>query len=143
MAAMTIPSTRSTDLGSRYGGPSPATRVVAVAVVAGLVLSGLGFLGWAVFSTSTPQVQSRVTAFSFPSQHEAVARITVERTSEDTAATCVLTAIADDHSVVGERRITVDSGPTTQVLDVSIETERVATTVDTQGCTAPGQTRPR
>ena len=140
---MTSPSTSTDDLGSRYGGPSPVVRMVALAVVAGLVLSGIGFLGWAVLSTSTPEVQSQVTGFSFPSEHEAVVVITVERDAEDTAATCVLTAIASDHSVVGQRQLVVDSGPTRQVLQVSIETERVATTVDTQGCTAPGQSRPR
>jgi len=140
---MTIPSTSAQDLGSRYGGPSRAMRVVAIAVVAGLVLSGIGFLGWAVLSTSTPEVQSKVTAFSFPSEHEAVATITVKRAGQDTVATCVLTAVSADHAVVGQREIIVSSGPTEQTLQVSIETERVATTIDTQGCTAPGQERPR
>ena len=141
---MPSPATSSaTDLGARYGAPSRPLRLVAIVIVAALVLAGLGFVGWAAFSTSTPQVQSRLTFFAFPGEHLAVADITVSRESTSTVATCVLTAIADDHSVVGQQEVTVRSGPRSQTLRVRIETERKATTVDSPGCTTPDQSRPR
>ena len=121
-------------------------RVVAIVVVAGLVLSGLGLprLG-GLLDQHARRCSRSVTAFSFPSRARGGrAGSRVERASEDTAATCVLTAIADDHAVVGEREITVDSGPTTQVLDVSIETERRGHDRRHAGLhRTPEQTRPR
>jgi len=132
-----------TDLATRYGGPSRSMRVIALLVVAGLALGGLGFVGWAAFSTSTPEVQSRLTSFSFPDEHHAVARLTVVRDDESTVATCALTALAEDHAIVGVKQVVVDSGPTQQVLTIEIETERPATAVDSPGCTTADQPRPR
>ena len=136
-------SSQTPDLNARYRGPSTGMRVVALVLIVGLALSGLGFVGWAFLFTSTPEVQSRLTQFTFNGENQAVARLTVVRETETTQATCLLTALAEDHTVVGERQILVNSGPTEQVVTVTIETERRATAIESRGCTTPAQSRPR
>ena len=54
-------------------------------------------------------------------------------------ARCVVRALADDHSVVGEVAFTPVDGRN----EVVIRTERRATSADLVGCTAEGQSRPR
>ena len=132
-----------TDLEMRYRGPGRAHRMVALVLVAALVLGGVGLLGWTVFFYSNPQVQSRMTAFGFPDDHSAVANLTVVRTDQFVDATCRLRAIAEDHTVVGEVTVPVTDGPAEQSIQVTIRTERRATSVESIGCTAPDQPRPR
>jgi len=134
---------RVTDLQERYGSPRRTTRVIALVVIVALVASGVGFLGWAVFSESTPSVTSQLSAWHVESDHLVVANLTVGRESEFTKASCVLQALAEDHSVVGQVTVPVTDGPTTQSLRVEIRTERRATSVEPIGCTAPDQPRPR
>jgi hypothetical protein len=131
------------DLAQRYAGPSRGQRAVAAVLVAALVLAGAGFLGWAVVVHSNPQVQSRLTSFDVRDEHTALATFTVSRKASDTAATCRLQAVAEDHAVVGEETAQVTDGPAEQSLQVSVPTERRATTVELLGCTAPDQPRPR
>jgi hypothetical protein len=131
------------DLEQRYRGPGRVQRAVALVVVAGLVLSGVGFLAWSVVFASNPEVTSRLTTFTVTGDHRAFATITVARDSEFTEATCRLEAVATDHSVVGVADVPVVDGPRTQGLKVEVRTSRRATGVQLLGCTAPGQQRPR
>ena len=131
------------DLAQRYRGPSGVQRVVALAVIAALVVSGVGLLAWTVIFESSPSVRSQLTAFKVKDEHEAVATMTVVRKSEFTKATCRLQAISADHAVVGEVDRPVFDGPENQTLQVELRTERRATSVDLIGCTAPDQSRPR
>ena len=57
------------------------------------------------------------------------------------AASCTLRAFAEDHSTVGELRWT--PGPASGREELTIRTERRATSVEGVGCTAQGQSRPR
>jgi hypothetical protein len=132
-----------TDLAERYRGPSRASRVVALVVIVALVASGIGVLGWSVFSYGTPEVTSKLTRYEVLDEHTAVADFTVTRTSAFTEARCTLTAVAADHGVVGEVVVPVVDGPEEQALRVEVRTERRATTVDLLGCTTPDQARPR
>jgi len=131
------------DLSERYGTTSRRQRVIATVLIVLLAASSIGFVGWAALFHSTPEVQSRLTYFQFPDDHTAVARLTVVRDDENTIATCILTAVAEDHTTVGESDVTVTTGPLTQEVEVSMPTERRATTVTTDGCTSAGQSRPR
>jgi hypothetical protein len=133
-----------TDLATRYGRqPSKARRSLAVAAVVVLAVVGAGWLAWAAVSHSTPAVRSQLVAFQVRSEHEVTAHVTVVREAEDTAASCRLRAVAEDHAVVGELTVEVDQGGATQTISPSIRTERRATSVELVGCTAPGQSRPR
>lgn len=131
------------DLEARYGTTSRRRRMVALVLITLLAVSSIGFVGWAAILQSSPQVQSRLTFFAFPSENLAVARMTVVRDTQSTIATCELTAYSSDHTVVGTTEITVTTGATTQVIEVQIPTERRATSVGTDGCLSPGQSRPR
>jgi hypothetical protein len=132
-----------TDLAARYGRASRSGRRVGIAVAVVVAVAATGWLVWATVSHSTPAVRSQLVAFEVRSEHQVTARLTVVRQAEDTDASCRLRAVAEDHAVVGELTVEVDSGSRTQTVRPSIRTERRATTVELVGCTAPGQARPR
>jgi hypothetical protein len=132
-----------TDLANRYGAPSALRRRALLALVVVIAVAGLSWLAWVVVYQSTPKVQSDLTSFTVPDDHTVTASVTVVRSAADVVATCSLRAISEDHSIVGETTTVVDSGARTQRIEVSIRTERRATTVDLKGCTAPGQAEPR
>jgi hypothetical protein len=112
--------------------------------VAGATLAvALGWLLWAAFLHSTPQVQSKFIGFSATSDTEVTATIMVSRDAPDTPATCRLEALGEDHSTVGEISVTVDSGPKEQVIEVTLRTEQQAAGVTLVGCTTPDQVHPR
>ncbi len=133
-----------TDLAGRYGSPRRTQRMTLVAVVVALAVAGLAWLLWAGLGMSNPLVQSQLVSFSAPHPHSVTARVTVARRDSDVVANCVLRAAAADHSVVGELTFTVGpGGPAKTTQDQVVRTERVATSVELLGCTAPGQKRPR
>jgi hypothetical protein len=132
-----------TDLQERYGSPRRTQQVVALVLVVALVGSGVSFLAWAVLFQSSPSVTSQLSAWDVRDEHLVVANLTVGRESQFTEASCRLRAIAEDHTVVGEAVVPVTDGPEKQSLQVEIRTERLATSVEKIGCTAPDQPRPR
>ena len=131
------------DLAYRYGLPGRTNRLVAGVLVGALVVGAMGFLGWTILFHGDPQVQSQVRAFDVVSEHEAQVQLQVVRENRTTEAVCRLQALAEDHAVVGEVTLPVTDGDETQTLQLSIRTERRATTVTSSGCTTPDQPRPR
>jgi hypothetical protein len=131
-----------TDLTQRYGGP-PRTRYVTLGVVIALVAAGLGWFVWAGIAYIHPQVASQLLGFTVDSPTQLTARIQVDRATEGTQATCLVQAIAVDHSIAGEVSVPVSSGPRSQTLSVAIRTEQPGTAAKLIGCTAAGQPRPR
>jgi hypothetical protein len=132
-----------TDLAERYGTASRGQRWVVSAAAAVAALVVLVFVVWSFLDEADPEVRSQLTSYDVPGPHEATAELTVVRASPDVVATCRLRALAADHSVVGETEVTVGSGPERRAVEVTLRTEREAVTVASDGCTAPGQTRPR
>ena len=132
-----------TDLQERYRTPRATTRVVALVLIVALVGSGISFLAWAVLFHGDPKVTSQLASWDIRDDHRVVASIAVDRESQFIEASCRLRAVAADHTVVGEVTVPVTDGPEQQSLEVEIRTERLATTVENLGCTAPDQPRPR
>jgi cytoskeletal protein RodZ len=126
-------------LTDRYAAPPAWRRPVTIAAVVVVALVGLGWLAWAAYVESNPKVQSQLVTFHVVDQHSATARIDVRLASGTTGASCTVEALAADHSVVGELHFT----PTAGTNDVTIRTDRMATSVDVPGCVAHGQDRPR
>lgn len=121
-----------------YGSDKPRATgtVVVIAGVVGALF--LAWLAWAAIFHSTPEVASRLTAFEFRGATTALATVEVDL-DEALGADCVVQAIAEDHTVVGEQHF----APVQGVNTVVIRTERQATSVALVGCTAQGQERPR
>jgi len=131
--------TQPTDLADRYGAPAPWRRRATVAVCVVLVAAFLGWLGWTIWDQSTPQVRSDIVGYKVVDEHLATATVEVRLADDDVVASCTLRAYAEDHTVVGEWVFTPVDGQSEQ----DVRTERLATSVELLGCTAPGQTRPR
>jgi hypothetical protein len=129
-------------LSDRYGAPAPWRRR---ALVAGCVVVALAFgvwLGWSTLSHSTPDVESELVGFDTVDEHTSTAVVEVDFESDDVVATCLLRALAEDHSVVGELSFTAQADDGSR-YEESVRTERLATSVELVGCTTPDQPRPR
>ena len=128
----------TTDLAERYGAPSPVRRRLAVAAIGLVVVVLAGWLAWTTLFHATPAVESQLAAYDIVDDNRATALVSVSL-EDGTVASCTLRAFADDHSTVGELAFEPVDGRN----DVTIRTERLATSVTLLGCTAPGQPRPR
>ena len=130
-------------MAGRYGGQSTRRRrtVILAAGVVGVL--ALAWLAWAGWSQSTPDVESNLQSFGVVDNHSVEATVVVDLRSEGVTASCLVRAVGTDHSVVGERNfeVTGDSGASRH--DVTVRTERRATSVEMVGCTSPDQSRPR
>jgi hypothetical protein len=134
-----------TDLAERYGRGSGSRRrtnaVLAVAALAGVALVAVTL--WAFVVQADPDVRSTLRTYDVVSENEVRAELVVTRASPGVRATCRLHAVAQDHSTVGRIEEVVEAGEETQVLAVTIPTERRAVGVVSDGCTTPDQKRPR
>jgi hypothetical protein len=118
-------------LADRYGRPSPTRRRVLLALV-GLVVAAFGaWVVWVVLLHGSPEVSAGIQGYDVVDEHTATAVVDV-RLEEGVAATCVVRASAEDKTTVGELSFT----PTDGRNEVTVRTERLATTVDLVGCTA-------
>jgi hypothetical protein len=126
----------------RYGAPAPWRRRALVAASVVVALAFGGWLAWTATSHSTPDVESELIGFDTVDEHTSTAVVQVEFGSDDVEATCLLRALAEDHTVVGELSFpaTPDEG---RRYEVTIRTERLATAVERVGCTTADQARPR
>jgi hypothetical protein len=131
-----------TDLmADRYGrGRRRRWPLVGVVVLA---VAGLAWVAWAFWEQGTPKVTSSLTTSEI-SEHSAQVTLSVRLSGTDVRPTCVVRAYAEDHTPVGELSFRVDDPPSRSFsVTRTIRTERRATAVDSVGCTAPGQQRPR
>ena len=131
--------TQSTDLADRYGAPAPWRRRALIAGSVVVAAAFLGWLGWTIWDQSTPQVRSDIVGYKVVDEHLSTATVEVRLADDDVVASCTLRAYAEDHTVVGEWVFTPVDGQSEQ----EVRTERLATSVELLGCTAPGQSRPR
>jgi uncharacterized protein DUF4307 len=130
------------DLGDRYGAPAPWRRRAVVTASAALAIVFLAWLAWAVYEHSTPQVTSELETYSVVDDHSVTAVVVVSLDNADVKASCTVRALAEDHTNVGELTFTPDPDKGKRQVE-TIRTERRATSVESVGCTAPGQDRPR
>jgi hypothetical protein len=130
-------------MSDRYGTDSPGRRrlVIAVSGVVGVV--ALAWVAWAAWFQSTPDVQSALRTFDVVNAHSVKASLAVSTKNEDVKASCLVRAIGSDHSVVGELNFQITGVNGTVHRNVTLRTEREATTVEMVGCTTKGQSRPR
>ena len=127
-----------TDLADRYGTPSPVRRRVVTLVLATVAAAFVGWLAWTAWFHSSPAVESELASFDIVDDNRATAVLEVDL-EDDVVASCRVRAFADDHMIVGELAFEPVDGRN----EVTVRTERRATSVERIGCTAPGQPRPR
>ncbi|CUR55160.1 conserved hypothetical protein [metagenome] len=135
-----------TDLADRYGTSRRGLRpAVVVAGVLGAVF--LAWLAWSAWSFSTPEVRSELVGYEVVSEHEATAKVDIRISDPEVRGACTVRAFAADHTVVGELPFAVpgpdDVDRDGGLMEISIRTERRATSVGELGCTTPDQVRPR
>ena len=129
-------------LDERYGAPSPLRRRLLVVATVALALVFLGWLAWTVAGHTRTQVTSELEGFSVVDDSTVSAVLVVSLHDDEVEASCRLRAFAEDHTTVGELSFTPDiTAGRRQVVE--IRTERRATSVESLGCTADGQKRPR
>ena len=134
---------RTDPVADRYGTPSPLRRR-AIIVGSGVVgVLALAWLAWAAWFQGTPEVQSSLRSFEVVDTHTVTADVAVKPRSDEVSASCLVRAFSEDHSVVGELNFKVSGVSGTTQQQVTLRTEREATSVELVGCTAPGQSRPR
>jgi hypothetical protein len=129
-------------IAQRYGAPAPWRRRALVSASVALAVVFLVWLAWSVYEHATPQVTSELETFSVDDDHTVTAVLVVSLDSSDVKASCTLRAYAEDHTTVGELTFTPDPSKGRRQVQ-TIRTERRATSVESIGCTAPGQDRPR
>ena len=130
-------------MAGRYGDQTPRRRRAVILASGVIGVLALAWLAWAGWSQSTPDVESNLQSFEVVDSHSVEATVVVDIRSEGVTANCLVRAVGTDHSVVGERNfeVTGDSGASRH--DVTLRTERRATSVELIGCTSPDQSRPR
>ncbi len=129
-------------MAERYGVPSAWRRRALVGACAVLVLVFGVWLAWTAYDHSTPSVTSELEGFSVEDDHSVTAVLVVALDAADVKASCTLRAYAEDHTTVGELTFTPDPSLGRRQVQ-TIRTDRRATSVESLGCTAPGQDRPR
>jgi hypothetical protein len=138
-----VSDVKTDGVADRYGTPSPARRH-AIIIASGVVgVLALAWLAWAAWFQSTPDVQSSLRSFDVVDNHSASAVVAVKPRSKDVSASCLVRAFGEDHSVVGELNFKVAGVSGTTLREVTLRTEREATSVELVGCTAGDQSRPR
>jgi hypothetical protein len=132
-------------LTERYGSPSPVARRALVLLVAVLAAASLAVLAWLIFGGGHSSVRSGLVTWDVLDEHTVTTRVDVRLEGDDAVATCLLRAVAEDHTVVGELHFDVRAADLedTTVLEREIRTERRATSVEMVGCTTQDQQRPR
>ncbi|GEP34948.1 hypothetical protein NSZ01_27160 [Nocardioides szechwanensis] len=126
----------------RYGAPRPGRRRAVIAVSVVVALAFLAWLAWTTWEHANPSVDSELVSFDIVDEHTATAVLQVEFSDDDIEASCMLRALAEDHSSVGDLSFTPDPDEGDR-FEVTIRTERRATSVESVGCLAEGQSRRR
>ncbi len=124
-------------MAQRYGRRGPGRGVIVLGVV--VAVTFLGWLGWATWVHATPEVGSELVGYSVIDDHASTARVDVALHTDADDVRCLVRATSVDHTPVGE----LSWVPTDGRNDVTIRTERRATSVELVGCTTPRQARPR
>ncbi|WP_372736570.1 DUF4307 domain-containing protein [Nocardioides sp.] len=129
-------------LSQRYGVPADSRRPTLIVVALVLTVVFGGWLTWVIIDVTQAPVTSKLETFSILDDSTVTATLVVILADRDVEATCRLRALAEDHSTVGELAFTPDPDAGSRQV-VEIRTERRASAVQSLGCTAPGQPRPR
>lgn len=91
----------------RYGTASPRRRAVLIVATSVLAIVFLGWLGWVAWFHSDPPIEAEVVSFNIVDDQRVDVRLATRFRDVDVDGSCLLRATALDHTVVGERNVTV------------------------------------
>lgn len=122
----------------RYGTGHPRRRIVLIVASAVLGVTFISWLAWAAWFHSDPAIDATLTSYEVTGDHEARARVTARFRDADVEGSCLLRATARDHTVVGERNVTVAELRRSRGDWIPVRTEREATSVELVSCREAG-----
>ena len=129
-------------LDERYG--RNHRRQWPVVVVSVIVAALAAWVVWAFNAQIHPKVTSGLTGYTIDNAQQSTATFDVVRANGSVQATCIVQALASDHSTVGQLAKIIPLGsPTKATFTVTIKTTRKAFAINWLGCTAPGQNTPK
>lgn len=121
-------------MAERYGASSVPRRRTAIGAVVVLAAVSLAWLVWAAWVHATPAVSAELHSYDVVSPHEVAVVIDVRRQSPDEVQ-CLVRALAEDHSTVGEQVVHVPAGQVGDVrFEATVRTDREATTALVSDC---------
>src|SRR4051812_10789795 len=89
-------------LSERYAAPPAGRRPTTIAMVVVVAAAALAWLTWASIAQATPKVESDLVGYDVVDAHSTTARVDVTVHDADSHPTCIVQALASDHSIVGE-----------------------------------------
>ena len=107
------PVSATSTLGDRYGTARPRRRWLVIAAAALVAVAFLGWLAWVVWAQSTPAVDSELLGFAIVDDDHAATAFVSVALGDGVEARCVVRALAEDHSLVGELTFAPRTGATT------------------------------
>ncbi len=121
-----------TDLSTRYGTRSRRPWIFPLAVAIAIAVAVV----WVIWvATADKPFQARVYGYEVTGEHATTVKLDIHR-PEPVKLECTVYAQADDHSIVGEKTLTIPASPKKTIrLTTSISTERKAVTGVLKGCT--------
>lgn len=121
-------------LAERYGVASRRRRLPLLVSGAVVGLALLGWVGWAAWLQSTPEVGGRPASFNVVSTHRVLVVVDVVR-RDGGSVTCTVSAQAVDHVTVGEDDVTIATGRSGEAqTTIALRTDREATSVTVTDC---------
>lgn len=91
----------------RYGTARPRRRVVLIIATSLLAIVFLGWLAWVAWVHSDPAIEAEVQAYDVVDEHQVKVRLASRFRDDDVEGSCLIRATALDHTIVGERNVTV------------------------------------
>ncbi len=119
----------------RYGTASPGRRAVLIVATSVLAIVFLGWLGWVAWFHSDPAIEAEVVSFAVVDDQRVDVRLATRFRDDSVDGSCLLRATALDHTVVGERNVTVAELRAADGDWIPITTFNRANSVDMIRCT--------
>ena len=121
-----------TDLSTRYG--TRARRPWILPLMGGIAI--LAAVGWVIWvATADKPFQARLYGYEVTSDHSTTVKLDIHR-PKPVGLECTVYAQAQDHSIVGERTLTIPASARVTIrTSTKIVTERRAVTGILKGCT--------
>jgi len=91
----------------RYGTASRGRRAVLIVATSVLAIVFLGWLGWVAWFHSDPAIEAEIVSFAVVDDQRVDVRLATRFRDDSVEGSCLLRATALDHTVVGERNVTV------------------------------------